>query len=303
MGTPAPLAATPHSNLSDEELIELLPASNKEKYLDRATPADEEIFKEDPELFIKPAVKEVLHELWNRHYPSVERKVRSKLWRICPLQYGDPDSFVREALNDAYLAFIRRIKSRDAKGQKYSNFSGYVYTLFLNVGRDKARAIIGRPPGDQDEEEKVALPEHGAPPATKSATRGKKTDVPARPIHVPLDAASDVSLDETPAQKFSREELVCIIKRVIDKHAIDNPISTQTVLLQSQEHNWTKVTKAVMPPEVVEKSLRRRIDVVKDLCEKDCLELGRDLSEYGITSEHVFHFKEAGSGTPTPEEE
>jgi hypothetical protein len=288
MGTPARLTEPPYSSLSDEQLIELLPASDEEKYLDRATPADEKIFKEDPERFIKSEVKEVLHELWNRHYPSVERKVRSKLWRICPLQYGDPDSFVREALNDAYLAFIRRIKSRDAKGQKYANFSGYVYTLFLNVGRDKARMIIGRRPEGQDEEEKA---------------EGKKPDVRAKPIHVPLDAASDVSLDETPDQKFSREELVRIIKKVIYKHGIGNPISTQTVLLQSQEDNWTKVTNAVMPAELVKKFLRRRIDDVKDLYERDCLELGRDLSEYGITSEHVFHFREAGRGTTTPSEE
>jgi len=304
MGTPAPLAEASYSSLSDEQLIELLPASDEEKYLDRTTPADEERFKKEPELFIKPAFMEALHELWNRHYPLLERKVRSKLWKICPRQHGDPDSFAREALNEAYLAFIRRIKSRDAKGEKYSNFSGYVYTLFLNVGRDKARRIIGRPPGEEDEEEKVApMPEHCAAPPAKRAARGKKPDSPPRPTSVPLDAAADVSLDETPDQKFSREELIRIIKGVIYRHSLDNPISTQTVLLQSQEDNWTKVTEAVMPTEVLKKSLRRRTDVVKDLYEKDCLELGRDLSEYGITSEHVFHFREAGSGTTTPSEE
>lgn len=290
--------------LTDDELIELLPASDEEKYLDRETPADEEKFEKDPELFIKSPVKGVLHELWNRHYPLLERKVRSKLWRLCPLQNGDPDSFVREALNEAYLAFVRRIKSRDAKGQKYSNFSGYVYTLFLNVGRDKARKIIGRGPGDQDDEEKADAPPEGTTPTTiGSAVQGKKPDPPPRPTLVPLDDASDVSQDETPEQKFSREELKCIIIEVINKHSIDNPISTQTVLLQSQEDNWTKVTNVVMPPEVFKKSLRRRIDDVKELFEKDRLELDRDLSEYGITSEHVFHLREAGSGTTSSEEE
>ncbi|MFY9559304.1 MAG: hypothetical protein WAQ52_03645 [Terriglobales bacterium] len=303
MGTPAPLAETPYSSLSDEQLIELLHASDEERYRS-ATQEEQELFKKEPERFIKSAVKEVLHELWNRHYPLLERKVRSKLWRLCPLQYGDPDSFVRETLNEAYLAFIRRIKSRDAKGQKYTNFSGYVYTLFLNVGRDKARRIIGRSPDDQDEEEKGAtLPEYGAAPPTKSAAQGKKPDPPPRPTPVPLDAASDVSLDETPEQKLSREDLKRIIIEVINKHGIDNPISTQTVLLQSQEDNWTKVTNAVMPPEVFKKSLRRRIDDVKKLYEKDRLELGKDLSERGIMSEHVFHFREAGSGTATQSED
>ena len=57
MGTPAPLTETPYSSLSDEQLIELLPASDEEKYLDRATTADEEMFEEDPERFIKSAFK------------------------------------------------------------------------------------------------------------------------------------------------------------------------------------------------------------------------------------------------------
>jgi len=57
-------------------------------------------------------VKEILDELWNRHYPRQVEILHVKLCRICPPEEPDRDGFAAECTKNAYTAFLRRTYSR-----------------------------------------------------------------------------------------------------------------------------------------------------------------------------------------------
>lgn len=275
MGTSGPAEKPRYDHLSDEQLIELLPASDEEKYRQRTTPEEEQLFEESPERFIKPEAKVILEELWSRLYPPMASKARSKLWAICPRQHGDPDGFVRQSVNEAYFAFLRRIKK-----QEYGNFPGYVYTLFLNVGRDEARKITGKrgPAGEEDDDRGVV-----------------------RPKLVALDDAGEVvSQGMGPLQKLTEAELKGTIIAILREHAEEHPTSAHTLVLHGAEgQTWEQVADAVLPSEAVEGSLEARKGRVRRLFTENRAEVAPKLEKYGITSEHVFHWKEAGVGAGT----
>ncbi|MFI5089719.1 MAG: hypothetical protein ACHP7P_06645 [Terriglobales bacterium] len=298
--TPAQIQA-----LSVDQLIELLPASDEERYLPRVSPDDEKLFKQDPERFIKPDTKAVLEELWNRLFPAMESKVKAKLQAICPRQHGDREDFAREAINDAYLAFLRRIKNRDAQGRKHENFPGYVYTLFLNIGRDKRRGITGRAQPDEDQKEKPAVPLEGDIAPKKSVPQEKKYAAPRKPILRPIEEGLTVSHGKGPLQELAEGQLKAIIRGILEDHAGDNPMSTKTLVLHGAEgQTWEEVAEEVFPAQFFAKSLEARKGQVRRLFKEDRDIVAPKFEKYGITSEHIFHWKEtSGAGTAESESE
>ncbi len=241
MGAPAPVTETPYSSLSEEQVIELLPASDEERYLAPVTPEELELFKSGPR------------------------------------QHRDREGFVREVLSDAYLAFLRRIRKCDAQGQKYENFRGYVYALFISVARDKARQITKkrRPVGLDD----------------------NATNKPAAPEQLD-DETAVVSKDMTPEQEATLGQLKSIIRSIIDDHAGEHPESAKTLCARSMDGgNWEDVANQVFPPNFFNKSLEARKGRVRRLFVDDCVAIAPKFERAGITSEHVFHFKERGSAS------
>ena len=269
MGTPAP-ADKPR--LSDEDLFDLLPASEQEKYRPRVTDEEKATFRKAKEKFIRDQVKEILDELWNRHYPAQVQILHVKLCRICPPEEPDRDGFAAECTKKAYTAFLRRTFK-----QSYENFAGYLYTIFVSTAIDEYRRIHGRKPeGAQDGE-----------PAR-----------PGPPPPVTIDEVPNVvSAGKGPLQELTEEQLRGIIEAILHDHAREHPISARTVRLRGTEgKTWPEIAETVFPADKFEKSLEARNGDVRRLFKQNRAEIVPKLEKYGITSEHTFHWKEAYSG-------
>lgn len=273
--TPAQLQA-----FTDQELFSLLPATAGERYRARGTKQEEDLFEEEPERFIKTEAKAVLDELWNRHFPPQEGKLGGKLRNLCPRQHADRDGFVSNALSQAYIAFLRRIVR-----QEYENFRGYLYTLVLNVARDEVRKITRRPLEGGE------------------VNRGPTL---SKPREEQLDENTDaVSQGKGPLQTLTESHLKEIMRKILEEHAPDHLLSTLTLILHGvRDQTWEEVAETLQPEEIFEGSLEARKGRVRRLFKLDRVKVAPKLAKYGITSEHVFHWKEAGRvGTSESEPE
>src|SRR5690242_20685259 len=128
-------------------------------------------------------------------------------------------------LNEAYLAFLRRISKRE-----YKNFGGFVFTLVLNVVLDVRRQITG--------------------------SRGPAAEM----VNVEDSTALLVDQRRKPPQNVANHELRKIMKEVMVRHAKESPLSANVVLHRSaRDWNWKEIAERRVPEEGLGNSLRTRI--------------------------------------------
>jgi len=108
-------------NLSDEELIKLLPAEGS--------------------LEISDEERAVFDELWNRHTETIRVYLRKKIYSarsICP-RNEDRDDFLEASFARAYIRYRNEIH----RDYKFHNFVGLLCILALSAALDERRKLTG----------------------------------------------------------------------------------------------------------------------------------------------------------------
>jgi DNA-directed RNA polymerase specialized sigma24 family protein len=238
------------SRFSDQELIQFLPTKDLEGQ--RRRPSD-----------LTFQQRQALDELWGRHCDVVEEYLKSKIFArgstLCPPQEPSKEHFLDMCLNEAYLAFLRRMW----RGE-FENFGGFLYTLAFNVALDIRKEQMGR-----------CLPEEG---------KKKKSPRPGPKIRI-TEIAGLIESGASPLRIAAASEAERILASALHRHAEESPrnaISTRVIRLRCAEGmSWREIAERL--PEIIAPTQGARIKRVRDLEKSDSLAILRSLRETGVT--------------------
>lgn len=246
---PVPEASFNPEDLSDWELIQLLPAKERKDQT-----------REESDLTAQQ--KKGLDELWRRHCGTVEQCLRAKIFArgstLCPFQEPDKEHFLLLCLNEAYPAFLRRTWR-----EEYGNFGAFLYTLAFHTLLDIRKAVIRK--SQKEEQYKMEYNEEGHGVRT--------TDIPGLLAH-----------GANPERIAAASEAKRIIVSVLHEHAQESPrnaLSTKVLRRRwIDECSWREITETL--PELIGPTLGARIKKTRDFEKANRLDVLRRVQELGI---------------------
>jgi hypothetical protein len=235
-GSPKPL-----EELTDDELIRLLPATAEEKYSAEYHNLSDDKKKEvkyKREGYIREPFKSVFNVLWLRYEANMRRALRGKVFEcgstLCPPQEPSKEDFVDSVLTNAYQAFL----ARTFCGQ-YENFPGYMWEIVFSTALDERKHLKGRF-ADKDKHKPIPVPRPADMP-----------DPPEEPLNIN-------SLD---------------VRRIMTEYAEksqENSLSANAVYKKwVEEHTWEELANDHLPPEVDNRSVGARTISIRRFVEKD----------------------------------
>lgn len=251
--------------LSDLELIRLLPPTKHEKYDDSYHSLSEQQRKEVKdrrESFIREPFRRALDALWLRHENNMRKVLRGKVLApgstLCPLQESSKEDFVAAVLARAYQAFLARVVC-----QEYKNFPGYVWELVQRMALDERKRLKGRFHEHEKDgsDEHDAHREHGEPEAESDATVPQKPILVSLPEGMPEPAAGGVNV------------AALDVRRVMEEYASEseeNRVSARAVRKKwIEEWTWEELADELYPPELDRRPLGARTVNARGFVEKD----------------------------------
>jgi hypothetical protein len=287
MGGSAPTGGPiDYSQLSDEELISLLPTTADAKFRDIA-PTEAEQYRQEPEKFLREEVKQILDTLWWRHYPidlndstlRQERALRSKIQRLCPYENSDKEEFFATSRAKGYRNFLTRFY-HDGNTRLVRNLDGYVRRTVINAARDLARKETGkRGPAKEDKQ-----------PCGEEPLPRPKT------VSLTDELEGTLWLEGAPQESaLVADQLQRLVLSVLIKHSSKYPKSGRAVRLAIIEGlSFPEVADKVLPETLaattrgkpVQRASRARRMI--RLVENDLKRMAPELEKFGIDNPDVF---------------
>jgi hypothetical protein len=253
--------------LSDSELIALLPATKADKYDEsyhKLSAEEKKQLKGKRESFIKPEYRSVLDTLWLRHLPNMRNVLKGKVSQpgstLCPPQQPSKEDFIAASLLRAYQSFLAQTYRLE-----YQNFGGFIWARVLRGALDERKHLKGRFDGD-DEAAEDSEQECGEQEEAEASTADDGTG-PQRPILVPTpEGMPDPSAGEL-------NLLALDVDMILDRYASEseeNAVSARALRWRwTQDKSWEEVADGLFPSTIDARTREQRTTNARTFGKKD----------------------------------